>query len=411
MARGIELNFLTSTFFRRTLVLLLPFTALVVYWYSQMIVSSMFAAENRTVQEYLRSEYSLFERRYAETGSTQLPSSDNLSAWWGDEADLPDAFVELEPGMHALQGSRHLLVAEPEGAGRRAYFVLSEPELGSRQMIRSEMESTINLTGAIVFVSAALLAVFVARLMSRPIRVLAEDVQSGPVPGKKLQGHDRNDEIGILSRALSDLIRRMESALVREKAVTRYASHDMRTPVSVIRIALSVLNMPDCDDEKRARNLQRIDQACADIEDRIEVHLCLARASSELPEEDCDLRAMVEDELSVHKHTIDAKNLNVTIDAVDGNRRTTRSMLRAVLSNLIQNAVNYADRSIDVSIDAGSLSIGNSVAPRAANPNDDGLGLEIVQRICDRMGWMFSTRQASGEFVAQLVFDAKHEKG
>lgn len=415
MARDIGLNFLTKTFFRRILLVLLPFTALVVYAYSEIIVSSMKAAENRTVQEYLRSEYSLFERRYADTGSLQLPSTNNLSAWWGDDAHLPDSLANLEPGIHALKGSRHLLVADPEGAGRRVYFVLSEPELGSTQMIRSEMESTIYLAGALVFVSGAFLAVFVARLVSQPVRALAKSVQSGPTHGKPLTGHRRNDEVGVLSRALGDLIDRMESALSREKAVTRYASHDMRTPVSVIRIALSVLQMPDCDDDKRERNLMRIDEACADIEDRIEVHLSLARESARLPEEDCDVREIIESELAKHGHTISAKQLSVTIDQTiaenDTRICTTRSMLRIVLGNLIQNAVSYSGQSTHIAIDSTAVVIRNSSELTVAEDGEPGLGLEIVQRVCDRMRWSFSSQHQDGEFVAQVLFNRSDARG
>ena len=405
--KDIDLKFLTSTFFRRLVLVLLPFTAIVVYGYSELIVASMKAAENRTVQEYLRSEYALFERRYAESPMATLPSSDNLAAWWEGDAQLPKSFVDLEPGIHALDHSQHLLIGEPNGAGRRAYFVLSEPQLGSSQMIRSEMESTIYLAAMIVFLSGALLAVIVARWLSRPIRALADDVRAPRKSGKPLQGHNRNDEIGLLSRALGELINRMESALVREKAVTRYASHDMRTPVSVIRIALSVLKMPGCDKDTRRRNLQRIDDACAEIEERIEVHLCLARDGVELPQDDCDIRAMIEDEVAKYSHVIDARNLRVSIDGSDTRIRTTRSMLRVVLSNLIQNAVSYAGRSIDVDVDADRISIRNSIAETDSHPGSDGLGLEIVQRVCDRLGWDFTAQPQGAHFKAQVKINTK----
>ncbi|MEP5566466.1 MAG: HAMP domain-containing sensor histidine kinase [Halioglobus sp.] len=401
------MNFLTSTFSRRILLLLLPFTVLVIYGYSQLIVLSMKAAENRTVQEYLLAEYAQFERSFAQTGSTQLPSTSNLSAWWDDDADLPTSFREFEPGIHKLKRSQHLLVAEPQDDGKRAYFVLNEPDLGTSKMVRLEMESTINLAAAIVLITGGLLAFIVARLLSRPVRALAEDVRSGGQPGKPLQGHNRNDEIGLLSRAMGDLINRMDSALEREKAVTQYASHDMRTPVSVIRTALSVLNMSECDEPMRTRNLKRIDEACADIEDRIEVHLCLARESTELSKENCDLREMLEDELEKHRHTIDAKGLDVSIESANSGYLTVRPMLRIVMGNLIQNAVNYAESSIQIAIKANGVTIRNDVGIIENQFEEQGLGLEIVQRACARMSWKFSAGRHDKEFVAQLTLNTE----
>lgn len=403
MAGDIELTFLTSTFFRRTLLVLLPFTALVVYFYSELIAESMKVAENRTVQEYLQSEYSQFEERYAESKSEPLPSDEYLETWWADDADLPESYADLPPGIHGSP-SRHLLVAEPPGGNQRVYFVLREPDFGPSQSLRSAMESTINLTAVLVFVAGGLLAVLIARLLSRPIRALADDVQGHWQPGMRLRGHERNDEIGVLSRAMEKLINRMDAALTREKAVTRYASHDMRTPVSVIRIAASVINMPVCDVEKRERNLKRIDDACADIEDLIEVHLCLARESAELPEETVPIRALVTEELAKHAHTIEARKLTTSVVGLDQNIRVARSMLKVVLGNLIQNAVRFSTESILVSIDADSIVIENSSDGDEAPVNTGGLGLEIVERVCDRLGWTLSINQQDDVFIARVLF-------
>ena len=95
------------------MLVLLPFTAIVVYGYSELIFSSMRTAENRTVQQYLRIEYALFEQRYVETGSEQLPSSRNLAAWWAGDPDLPASFAALEAGLHLVDGEEHVLVAVP----------------------------------------------------------------------------------------------------------------------------------------------------------------------------------------------------------------------------------------------------------------------------------------------------------
>ena len=404
MAGDIELTFLTSTFFRRTLLVLLPFTALVVYFYSELIADSMLVAENRTVQEYLQSEYSQFEERYAESMSEPLPSAEYLDTWWADDTNLPESFAELPLGIHGLSHSRHLLVAEPAGSSRRVYFVLREPEFGSSQSVRSAMESTIYLTAALVFVAGGLLAVFIARLLSRPIRALADDVQAHWQPGMRLRGHDRNDEIGLLSRAMENLINRMDAALTREKAITRYASHDMRTPISVIRIASSVLNLPECDDEKRSRNLKRIDDACADIEELIEVHLCLAREAAELPEETVSIRALVTDEFAKHAHTIEARKLTTSVVGLDQNICVARSMLKVVLGNLIQNAVRFSARSILVSIDADSIVIENTSDADEAQMKTDGLGLEIVERVCDRLGWTLTANRQDDVFIARVLF-------
>ena len=123
-----------------------------------------------------------------------------------------------------------------------------------------------------------------------------------------------------------------------------------------------------------------------------------------LPDENCDVRAMVVDEFAKHKHTIDAKNLRVSIDGADIRFRTARPMLRVVLSNLIQNAVRYSEQSIHVAISPDCVAVSNSFAATGEQVSEDGLGLEIVQRVCDRMGWGFSAQPHGKEFLAQVAF-------
>ena len=79
-------------------------------------------------------------------------------------------------------------------------------------------------------------------------------------------------------------------------------------------------------------------------------------------------------------------------------------MLKVVLSNLIQNAVSYSGQSIVISIDADKIVVENSIDPGEAQARTDGLGLEIVGRVCEHLGWTLSASQQGDMFVAQVQF-------
>lgn len=48
--------------------------------------------------------------------------------------------------------------------------------------------------------------------------------------------------------------------------------------------------------------------------------------------------------------------------------------------------------------------IENSSDPGEARVKNDGLGLEIVERVCDHQGWALSVNQKDDSFAAQVMF-------
>ena len=67
--------------------------------------------------------------------------------------------------------------------------------------------------------------------------------QAGSLPlaaTDHLRGADRGDEIGQLARAFNGLLARLRTALRTQRQFMADASHELRTPVSVIRTAADV---------------------------------------------------------------------------------------------------------------------------------------------------------------------------
>ena len=87
-------------------------------------------------------------------------------------------------------------------------------------------------------------------------------------------------------------------------------------------------------------------------------------------------------------------------------------MVASVVNNLLLNAVNYTQHgTIDVTLTRDTLTVrdtGIGIAPgdleriferryRGAQSRGLGLGLYLVSRICDRLGWQIETESRSGE--------------
>lgn len=75
----------------------------------------------------------------------------------------------------------------------------------------------------------------------RPISVMAERASRIPLSGMEDLGQsDRRDELGQLASAFNGLVARLRSALETQRQFMADASHELRTPVSVVRTAADV---------------------------------------------------------------------------------------------------------------------------------------------------------------------------
>src|SRR5260370_3324684 len=88
----------------------------------------------------------------------------------------------------------------------------------------------------------------------RPITEMARQAERIPASGIEELAHgDRHDEIGQLARAFNSLVARLRAALQTQRQFMADASHELRTPVSVIRTAAEVALTRDRRSEEEYR--------------------------------------------------------------------------------------------------------------------------------------------------------------
>lgn len=105
----------------------------------------------------------------------------------------------------------------------------------------------ITLPGALVAASAA--GYLVARSALRPVeemRARADEIGAGDL-GQRLPEPGTRDELARLATTLNGLLGRLEGAVEHERRVVGDASHELRTPVSVLTTRLDVALRQDLD--------------------------------------------------------------------------------------------------------------------------------------------------------------------
>ncbi len=281
------------------------------------------------------------------------------------------------------RGIRLLAVAQVQAASRRPLLVVARPITGDDDGVRvrglrlsggarvaaigeyrRQRERSLHRLAwllAIALPAALLLASLVGYLVAgaalRPVeRMRARAAAIGasdrherlPAPGTR-------DELDRLATTLNDLLDRMQLALERERRIVSDASHELRTPIAVLRTRLEVALRAGSDDPDEL--LAALAAALGDGErlSRLaDTLLVLARADQDslpLRREPLDLQDVLEDAVQRNRAAATAagRRLEVHVDIPGGAVvDADADRVAQALDNLVVNAIRYGAGTIEL---------------------------------------------------------------
>lgn len=249
---------------------------------------------------------------------------------------------------------------------------------------------------------AIVIGVYLTKKAVSPLTELSYEVDHARVDQELILKKDYySDEVGILAKRISAMFLRISDFVGREKAFARDASHELRTPITSIQMAIELIkSMPEYDGEKFRSVFNRIERSSSDMAHLVETFLLLGREESkEEPLSLCHLQEMAQYSLNKNSYLITGKSLKIR-NNIEASTTVFQSkpILSIVIDNLIRNAFQYTDDGfVEISgcneyVEVEDTGIGFSPPKmhKAFDPKGDvgfGLGLNIVQRICDLKGW------------------------
>jgi signal transduction histidine kinase len=363
------------------------------------------SVENQLFIRALEDEVGRQQQSWAASATLPPPKLPYISIYRGAEA-LPDdlrAGVKEEPGQTEFQGTSgrhyHLVrfrLASNDGAAP-AYAVA---EVGRYLIVRPNLDWIVRLLLILSALIAALMG-FVGFLLAKqslkPLGLLARDVTvaGNAVPTIVAADYPAN-EIGMLAARLSHAFDRIRQFVAREQAFTRDASHELRTPIAVIRGAAEVLGLqPDLSQASRDA-LQRIDASTMDMAEALDLLLALARERDVQEWEPTSLLPLVEKAVADTAARFPGHQLAIAI-AIDADLEVLvrPRLLQIVLNNLIANCFQHSQGTqLTIRSEARALVIADNgkglhasddpFKPYAkdAGSGGSGLGLDIVRRLC-----------------------------
>jgi heavy metal sensor kinase len=264
--------------------------------------------------------------------------------------------IDLGPtlGM-ARYFSRPVTGAGPEVAGVVVGISTAGAALGPRRLL-----TTMLLVAPFVIAASALVGYALVGRTLKPVNHIVDEVEAitdGRSLHRRLAEPDTHDELARLTTTLNQMLVRLERSFVLLRRFTADASHELKTPLTVLRSGIErAITHPAAP----ADQLEVLEETLLELNrmtDLVDSLLTLARIDegrAPLHLDEVDLREVlleVAETASILGEQA-AVDVDVNVPAKPVMMQVDRSRIRQLLMNLLTNAIKYTSAGGSVRIDS-----------------------------------------------------------
>jgi two-component system sensor histidine kinase TctE len=301
-------------------------------------------------------------------------------------ADLPMVNVPRDsPDRRAFayatyRGQRLRIVAETRHLPRMSEPVVVQvgQTLGERRQLRLVMTAALYLLEACFVAGAGLMVWPALKWGLRPVNRIREELDARPADHANFAPLDlRNapaELVGLVS-GFNHLLERLEAAVAGIRQFTADASHQMRTPLTVLKTHLSVLSQNAPADGRFASALADVHTATTRLEALLLRLTSLAHADEAvrggISRSRIDVRTVIAQVAGDLVPQAAERDVALSVDAAE----RPAWVYAEILSNLVENAIRYNRRGGSVCI-----SVQNSEQHVTVSVQDDGPGIPEAEQ-------------------------------
>ncbi|MCW4444135.1 HAMP domain-containing histidine kinase [Vibrio splendidus] len=228
----------------------------------------------------------------------------------------------------------------------------------------------------------------------------SNDLLTNPAPNFKFSEYNR---VALyLEKALSKNAHLVE----REQRFLSHASHELRTPIAIIRANMEILERISLPSDLQ-RPINRIDRASSNMQQITETMLWLVRKSETPPNQNSvSIAALLDNLIEELEYLIQGEEIDIIRDYAHAPTiKLPETPIKIVVGNLIRNAFQYTHSgTIRVNFEKNSIVIKNINTQELDLPFQDsfGLGQDLTEKICKKLGWYLEAQEIEGGLLARL---------
>ncbi len=355
---------------------------------------------------------------------------DEITAFVHEHDMLPESFAVSDQVIEfvavALPVQRSFTTIKMTGADsitepyRQLVFGISAEGKYYRATVFKSLEGTDSLLRSILLVSVSsiLLILLVSIVINRivlkqlwhPFYESLNAVRNFR-PSKDVPLHlpeTTVDEFSTMNTTLQTITQTSRLDYLSLKTFSENASHEIQTPIAIIRSKLDLLIQDEQLTEGQSKTLQSAYNAVEKLS-RLNVSLLLlAKIENRQFEEvqQIDLHTKVEEKLEEFQELWQARNISMQVSLYPSVVSMNNELAETLLNNLLSNAINHSSQGgkISINLNEDKLQIENTsntaalekgklfqrfYKPSQGNANN-GLGLSIIKQICDASGFIIT---------------------
>lgn len=395
--------------------------------------------EDRILEKQLRLSVTDYIERSGADPDAPLPQSAYVKSY-REPVDLPAALRDWAAGMpddgyyEFERDELHVVVATTGAHPKPLYVVADVSGIEASASEEVWLITGLVTTFSVLTLLAVVLGAFVARRAIDPVIRLANAV--GGINSEQLSDEDwrrvkaecfHDDEVGLLAKTIEKTLKRICEFIDRERNFTNAASHELRTPITVILGALELLEPAELSPNE-SRAMGRIRRAIIDMQTTIDMFLCLSRESTDSSySEHFEVGPLVDKAIAEHRHLLANKDITVGVKRLASPSLLGHPQAFAIaVGNLVRNAFEHTPHNrgpVSVRIDRYEVAISNHSGLEVDDPVElskrrsggsatqgFGLGLGIVERLCEHNGWTFTLDVNHGAIDACLSWQPRHSE-
>lgn len=397
-------------------------TVVVCILFTGLIFLLVFVIEDQVFVNQIKVEQAAFEHVITTADAKRIhdwqPANGNMRRVDSIDSlrsDLPKNIVRdvLEQrGIHEyFDGLQAMFIAHAvrSDIGKPYFLLYDVKDLLAVRGTKLALFTIIGGLSLLITVVAMILAGWLTKATLSPLSRLSDALQNNDLDEVviKLAKVFSEDEIGVLARELAQGLERARASSQREYEFNRGVSHELRSPIQVAQSAAELLELYVSENDTQiAKPVARLRRSVTEMSEIAEAFLWLASDRIVEQEDVCSVSTL-NGTLDALQSAFPAQEIVVEIESPSlFNYPIPSTILSVMLRSLVRNAMTHGELSpITVALDLDKITVSNSVKSSADQTRGFGIGLSIVQRICDRFGCELKLHQQNkSQYSASVGF-------
>jgi signal transduction histidine kinase len=230
------------------------------------------------------------------------------------------------------------------------------------------------------------------------------------------------DEINLLNESLNSMTEQIHKDFYALRSFTENASHEMQTPLAIIRTKVDSLYQFAEGKELMMQQLLAIEDACLKLSKLHQSLLLLTKLENKqfILNESIQLKSILEQKCEERKELFQSKQIKLNIIGSEFRMNFHQHLAEILISNLLNNAIRYTANggTISILLDQKILKVSNTAIAGSldkekvftrfykVSETGTGLGLSIIREICISAGFYVSYQHEKGMHHFIISFQA-----